>query len=118
MSPYELTKTALLGALEAAGDHYQPCRQRLAHDARSTFTTTNSQAGLLRETLEVKPRIARSRGKSLEGDGELLLALADLGSEPVYGIIVDSNDQYMALYLQASDLKPVGCVLVMDEHPE
>ena len=66
---------------------------------------------LLRENLEIKFRIARSRGKVIE-DGDLLVVLAGLGSEPVCGVVLDHRGQHIALYLRATTLGPVGCTVI------
>ena len=100
-------------AIHAARDHrYEPLLEAMKHDPRDEFTTTEAPAVLLRENLEPKHRVARNRGKLLRGDDELLVALADLGSELVSGVFVDHEEQHMALYLRAATLEPVGLVIV------
>jgi hypothetical protein len=86
-------------------------------DAREEFPAADAPAALLRESLEVKYRIAKSRGKTLDGDMDLLVALADLGSEPVTGVVASSGDAHVFLYLHAESLEPVGCVIVQDRDP-
>jgi hypothetical protein len=109
----QLRKDEVLSVLTAVtDDRYQRCRELVANDPRDEFTTTEAPAVLLRENLEPKHRIARTRGKILHGDDELLVALADLGAELVTGVFVDSEGQHVALYLRATTLEPVGCVIV------
>src|SRR3989442_10085112 len=98
MSLRQLSKEAVLASLApVAGDRYERCLELVRDDPRDEFTTTDAPAVLLRENLEPKHRIARSRGKIVCGDDELLVALADLGSELVTGVFVDSDGQHVAL---------------------
>jgi hypothetical protein len=89
----------------------------LRADPRDEFTTTDSPAVLLRENLEPKHRIARQRGKVVHGDDELLVALADLGAEPVCGVFLDHDREHVAIYLRTSSLAPVGYVVVEELEP-
>jgi hypothetical protein len=115
MTLRQLTKESVIAALEAGKDQrFLRFRMLLAEDPRSSFTTTESPAVLLRESLEMKHRVARMRGKNLVGDSELLVALSDLGTEAVSGVFVDSDTEHISLFLRASDLQPIGCVVMTD----
>ncbi len=53
----------------------------------------------------------------MDGDTDLLVALTDLGSEPVTGVVASLGDADVFLYLRAATLEPVGCVTVRDGGP-
>jgi hypothetical protein len=115
MSLRQLPKTDVIAALRSApAGRLNWCIEALAREPRDAFTTTEAPAVLLRENLEPKHRIARARGKIIRGDDDLLVALADLGSELVSGVFFDDERKHIALYLRATTLEPVGCVTVED----
>jgi hypothetical protein len=118
MSLPHFSKQDVLEALaKAPNSRFERCRALLVADARQEFPVAQAPAALLRESLEMKYRIAKSRGLILDGDTDLLVALTDLGSEPVTGVVVDVGDAHVFLYLRAETLEPVGCVTVQDGGP-
>jgi hypothetical protein len=81
----EISRNEVLAALGDGGEDsvLRTCIAVLRAYSRPSYTIGGSPANALRETLEVKYRHAASRGKTLVGDGELLLRLQELGSDPV-----------------------------------
>jgi hypothetical protein len=115
MNLRHFTKQDVLDALAKAPDsRFEHCRVLLVADARQEFPAAEAPAALLLESLEVKYRIAKSGGKVLDGDQDLLVALTDLGDEPVTGVVMTDGDAQIFLYLRAGTLDPVGCVTVQD----
>ena len=113
MTLRELPKDVVLRSLAATAD--ERCRhaqQLLIADERSSFTITDEPAALLRESLEMKYRIAKGAGRRIDGDAELLLSLADLGEEPVTGVFTQSRGEHANVYFRSSTLQVIGCVLM------
>jgi hypothetical protein len=116
MTLRELSEDNIIEALIGAPENslLDQCRKALLRDPHSTFTAAESPAEELRKILEVKHRVARTRGKTLIGDDDLLLRLHELGSQPVTGVFVDEGVCHYKLYLQAWTPKPVGAVIMHD----
>lgn len=89
-------------------------REALLKDSRETFTVSASPAGRLRSALVVKHRVARTHGKILAGDGDLLLRLHELGDQPVTAVAVNEEPYHYILYLSAATFKPIGVVIIQD----
>jgi hypothetical protein len=62
----------------------------------------------------VKYRHAASRGKTLVGDGELLLRLQELGSDPVAVVSAHRAGENFYIYVTSLTLKPVGAMIMYD----
>lgn len=89
--------------------------RRCAAGVLTAFLRYRRVAGeCLRETLEVKYRHAASRGKTFVGDGELLLRLQELGSEPIAVVSAHHAGKNFYVYVTPSTLKPVGAVIMYD----
>jgi hypothetical protein len=117
MTLRQVPRGDILAGLEGAeGEAFLECRTALVEDSRSSFTTTEAPAALLGRNLEPKFRIARSRGKTIEGDSELLAALFDLGEDSISAFVFDAGARHVVLYVRAFDLRPVGCVVMTPGH--
>lgn len=81
---------------------------------RHSYAVGGTPADVLRETLEVKYRIAASRGKVFLGDVELLLRLQELGSEPVAVLSAHDASKNFFIYVHPGTLQPVGAVIMYD----
>jgi len=116
MTLREIPKANVLAALDQSptGSILGRCRTALANDKRESFTATESPANALKKSLEVKYRIARTKGKELEGGDEVLLALGELGDKPVTGVFVDDDPLHYMIYLRAWTLEPVSAVIMED----
>jgi len=83
-------------------------------DPRDEFNVAESPADLLLRNLESNYKLAKTRGKSLDGDEELLLRLSDLASESVVGIVFDTGSLHTTLFLRSTTLEPIARVVVRD----
>ena len=112
----EVSRDEVLAALGDGGEDsvLRACVAALRAYSRPSYTIGGSPANALRETLEVKYRHAASRGKTFVGDGELLLRLQELGSEPVTGVSAHHAGKNFIVYVTPSTLKPVGAVIMYD----
>jgi hypothetical protein len=90
------------------------CVAGLRSHPRPSYAIGGSPAGALRETLEVKYRHAASRGKTFVGDGELLLRLQELGSEPVAVVSAHDAGKSFFVYMVPATLEPVGAAIMCD----
>ena len=90
------------------------CVAALQAYPRPSYAIGGSPANAVCETLEVKYRRAASRGKTFIGDGELLLRLQELGSEPVAVVSADHAGRNFYVYVLPATLKPVGAVIMYD----
>jgi hypothetical protein len=112
----EVSRDEVLAALGDGGEDpvLRACVAALRAYSRPSYTIGGSPANALRETLEVKYRHAASRGKTFVGDGELLLRLQELGSEPVTGVSAHHAGKNFIVYVTPLTLKPVGAVIMYD----
>lgn len=112
----EVTHDEILAVLGDGGEDpvLRTCVAALRAYARPSYAIGGSPANALRETLEVKYRHAASRGKTFVGDGELLLRLQELGSEPVAVVSAHHAGRNFYVYVFPSTLKPVGAVIMYD----
>ena len=112
----EVTHDEILAVLGDGGEDpvLRACVAALRAYSRPSYAIGGSPANALRETLEVKYRHAASRGKTFIGDGELLLRLQELGSEPVAGVSAHHAGGNFYVYVFPSTLKPVGSVIMYD----
>lgn len=112
----EVSPDEILAAFgDGGGDHVlRACVAALRAHPRASYAIGGSPANSLRETLEVKYRIAASRGKTFVGDDELLLRLQELGSEPVAVVSAHDAGKNFYIYVTPSTLKPVGAVIMYD----
>jgi len=83
-------------------------------DPRDEFNVAESPADLLLRNLESNYKLAKTGGKSLDGDEELLLRLSDLASESVVGIVFDTGSLHTTLFLRSTTLEPIARVVVRD----
>jgi hypothetical protein len=116
MTPRQVTKADILAALDQqpAGSVLDRCRVAVATDERESFTVGEERSSILRKSLEAKQRIARSKGKRLEGGDELLLALGELDHEPVTIVVVTEEVMHHMIYMRSRTLEPVGAVIMKD----
>jgi hypothetical protein len=116
MTVREVTPDEVLAALGDGGEDpvLRACVAALRAYPRPSYAIGGTPAGALRETLEVKYRHAASKGKTFDGDGELLLRLRDLGSEPLAVVSAHHAGRNFSIYLIASTLTPVGAVIMYD----
>ncbi len=116
MTLRELSKDKIIQALSGAPGNslLTQCQAALLNDPRKTFNAAASPAERLRRILEVKHRVARTHGKTLIGDDDLLLRLHELGGHPVTAVAVDDGFSHCILYLRAWTLEPVGAVIMHD----
>lgn len=112
----EVTPDEILAVLGDGGEDpvLRACVAALRAYSRPSYAIGGSPANALREMLEVKYRHAVSRGKTFVGDGELLLRLQELGSEPVAGVSAHHGGRNFYVYVFPSTLKPVGAVIMYD----
>lgn len=110
----EVAADEVLAALGDGGEDsvLRACIAALRAYPRPSYTIGGSPANAVRETLEVKYRHAASRGKTFIGDGELLLRLHELGSEPVAGVSAHHEGKNFIIYVIPSTLQPVGAVIM------
>lgn len=90
------------------------CVAALRLHPRPSYAIGGTPADVLRETLEVKYRIAAGRGKTFIGDVELLLRLQELGSEPVAVVSAHHAGKNFFVYVHPLTLQPVGAVIMYD----
>jgi hypothetical protein len=90
------------------------CIAALRLHPRPSYAIGGTPADVLRETLEVKYRIAASHGKTFIGDVELLLRLQELGSEPVAMVSAHHAGRNFFVYVHPLTLQPVGAVIMND----
>ena len=112
----EVTWDEIVSALGDAGEDpiLGTCVTALQQHPRPSYTIDGTPAMVLRETLEVKYRLAASRGKRFIGDEEFLLRLQEMGSEPVAGVSAHHAGKSYFIYVTPSALKPVGAVIMED----
>jgi hypothetical protein len=112
----ELSKDKIIEALSGVPENslLTRCRAALLTDPRKTFNAAASPAEQLRRILEVKHRIARTRGKTLVGDDDLLLRLNELADQSVTAVAVNDGPCHYIIYLRAWTLEPVGAVIMHD----
>lgn len=113
----EVTRDEVLAALGDGGEDsvLRACVAAVRAYSRPSYAVGGSPANAVRETLEVKYRHAASRGKTFVGDGELLLRLQELGSEPVAVVSAHHAGGNFYVYVTPSTLKPVGAVIMYDD---
>jgi hypothetical protein len=112
----EVSRDEVLAALGEGGEDsvLRACVAALRVHSRPSYAIGGSPANVLRETLEVKYRIAASRGKTFIGDDELLLRLQEFGSEPVAVVSAHHAGKNFFIYVTPSTLQPVGAVIMYD----
>jgi hypothetical protein len=112
----EVTSGEILAALGDGGEDpvLRACVAALRAYPRPSYAVGGSPASNLRETLEVKYRHAASRGKTFLGDGELLLRLRELRTEPVAVVSAHGPGKTFCVYVTPSALEPVGAVIMYD----
>ena len=112
----EVARDDVLAALGDGGQDpvLRTCVAALRASARPSYTIGGAPASALRQTLEVKHRHAASRGKTLLGDGELLLRLQELGSEQVAVVSAHEAGKNFIIYVLPATIEPVGAVVMYD----
>jgi len=112
----EVTPDEVLAVIGDGGEDpvLRACVAALRAYSRPSYAIGGSPANAVREALEVKYRHAASRGKRFVGDGELLLRLHELGSEPVAVLSAHHAGGNFYVYVFPSTLKPVGAVIMYD----
>lgn len=112
----EVTPDEVLAALGDGGEDsvLRACVAALRAYPRPFYTIGGSPAKAIRESLEVKYRIAASKGKTFIGDSEVLLRLHELGREPVAVVSAHHAGKNFFVYVIPSTLKPVGAVIMYD----
>ena len=112
----EVGRDEVLEALGDGGDDsvLRTCVAALRADAQAVYTVGGSPAKILRETLEVKYRLAASRGKTFIGDDDLLLRLRELGNDLVSIVSAHRAGGHFFIFVMAGTLKPVGAVIMYD----
>jgi len=116
----EVTWDEVVAALGDAGEDpvLRACVTALRQYPRPSYTIDGTPATVLRETLEVKYRLAASRGKRFIGDEDFLLRLQEMGSEPVAGVSAHHAGRNFFIYVTPGTLKPVGAVIMEDALPD
>lgn len=106
----EITSGEILAVLGDGGEDpvLRACVTALRVHPRPSYVIGGTPACVLRETLEVKYRRAASRGKTLIGEGELLLRLQELGAEPVAVVSAHHDGKNFYVYVIPSMMKPAG----------
>jgi hypothetical protein len=110
----KIDKARVLAVIDALGRSQlvEFARTSVLSDERDSFTVAAEKADVLRNTLEIKFSIARSQGKMIDGDLDLLVELHELGQQNVSAVVLGMPSDTLMIYMTAVDLDPIGVVRI------